>query len=85
MQLFDRDLELVLAAYNAGEQAVLRAGRKVPPYPETQAYVKRVLAVLGTSTVADMVTRQHADGMAAPTRNASTAGCVITASARLCF
>jgi soluble lytic murein transglycosylase-like protein len=46
MTLFDRDLELVLAAFNAGEQAVLRAGKRVPPYPETQAYVKGILARL---------------------------------------
>lgn len=41
--MFNDDLELVLAAYNAGEQSVLRAGRRIPPYPETQAYVPRVL------------------------------------------
>lgn len=46
MALFENDLELVLAAYNAGEQAVLKAGRRIPPYPETQAYVPRVLAYL---------------------------------------
>lgn len=46
MALFDNDLELVLAAYNAGENAVIKAGRRVPPYPETQAYVPRVLAYL---------------------------------------
>jgi soluble lytic murein transglycosylase-like protein len=46
MALFENDLELVLAAYNAGEQAVIRAGRRIPPYPETQAYVPRVLAYL---------------------------------------
>jgi soluble lytic murein transglycosylase-like protein len=33
----------VLAAYNAGENAVIRHGRRVPPYPETQRYVPRVL------------------------------------------
>ena len=45
--LLDRyagDLELTLAAYNAGETAVERHGG-VPPYPETQAYVKKVLAL----------------------------------------
>ena len=46
MALFEGDMELVLAAYNAGEQAVIRAGGRVPNYPETQAYVPRVLAYL---------------------------------------
>jgi soluble lytic murein transglycosylase-like protein len=46
MGFFGDDLELVLAGYNAGEQAVVRAGRKVPPYAETQAYVKKVMAAL---------------------------------------
>jgi soluble lytic murein transglycosylase-like protein len=39
------DLRLVLAAYNAGEGAVAKHGGNVPPYPETQAYVRDVLAV----------------------------------------
>jgi soluble lytic murein transglycosylase-like protein len=43
MRMFDGDLPLVLAAYNAGENAVLRHGRRVPPYPETLRYVPRVL------------------------------------------
>lgn len=38
-------LELALAAYNAGEAAVDRF-RGVPPYPETKAYVERILAML---------------------------------------
>jgi soluble lytic murein transglycosylase-like protein len=45
MRQFDNDLSLVLAAYNAGENAVLRHGRQVPPYKETQAYVPKVLAL----------------------------------------
>jgi soluble lytic murein transglycosylase-like protein len=43
MDLFNNDLELVLAAYNAGENAVIRAGHRVPPYEETMTYVPRVL------------------------------------------
>lgn len=39
------DLRLVLAAYNAGEGAVEKHGRNVPPYAETQAYVRDVLAI----------------------------------------
>jgi len=39
-------LKLALAAYNAGEAAVARF-RGVPPYPETQAYVGRILKLIG--------------------------------------
>jgi hypothetical protein len=45
LRMFSGDLRLALAAYNAGEHAVLRHGRRVPPYPETEAYVPRVLKV----------------------------------------
>lgn len=51
MALFDGHLDLVLAAYNAGEQAVINAGCRVPVYPETQAYVKRILDRLNRQTV----------------------------------
>ncbi len=41
--MFPGDIELALAAYNAGEGAVQRAGNKIPNYRETQNYVKTVL------------------------------------------
>ena len=43
---FGDDLRLILAAYNAGEDAVERFQRKIPPYPETRAYVRRVVDLL---------------------------------------
>jgi len=47
---FNGNLELALAAYNAGEVAVVRAGYRIPPFAETRAYVPRVLARLRTAT-----------------------------------
>jgi hypothetical protein len=41
---FDGNFDLVLAAYNAGEGAVAKYGNKIPPYRETQDYVRSVMA-----------------------------------------
>jgi soluble lytic murein transglycosylase-like protein len=43
LKLFEFDIKLALAAYNAGENAVFKYGKTIPPYPETQNYVKKVL------------------------------------------
>lgn len=43
LDTFGNDTKLALAAYNAGENAVIRHGKQIPPYPETQAYVPAVL------------------------------------------
>jgi soluble lytic murein transglycosylase-like protein len=40
---FDGDMVKIIAGYNAGPEAVKKYGGKVPPYPETQAYVRKVL------------------------------------------
>lgn len=45
MGLFPGRLDLALAAYNAGENAVKRFGQAIPPYQETQNYVRTVLAL----------------------------------------
>jgi soluble lytic murein transglycosylase-like protein len=45
LDLFPNNLDLAIAAYNAGENSVLRHNNSIPPYPETQNYVKQVLAL----------------------------------------
>ena len=42
--MFDNNLRLALAAYNAGEGAVKKYNNRIPPYKETQNYVKKVIA-----------------------------------------
>ena len=44
LKMFNGNLELAIAGYNAGENAVIRAGNRIPPYPETMAYVPKVLS-----------------------------------------
>lgn len=39
---FNNDLSLALAGYNAGEGAVVKYGWRIPPYSETQEYVRRI-------------------------------------------
>jgi len=41
----EHNLELVLAGYNAGEESVRKYDNQIPPYKETQQYVKQVLAI----------------------------------------
>ncbi len=43
LTLFDNNLVLAIAAYNAGENAVINNGRRIPPYKETETYVRRVM------------------------------------------
>jgi hypothetical protein len=52
LELFGNDVQLACAAYNAGEKAVLRFGG-VPPYPETQEYVRRVTDRLARTSSQD--------------------------------
>jgi soluble lytic murein transglycosylase-like protein len=42
LDMFGGDLNLALAGYNAGENAVLRYGNQIPPFRETQEYVRRI-------------------------------------------
>lgn len=43
LALFNNNVGLALAAYNAGETAVIENGNRIPPYAETRSYVPRVL------------------------------------------
>lgn len=45
LSLFPSNIDLVIAAYNAGEHAVINHNNTIPPYPETVNYVKQVLAL----------------------------------------
>jgi soluble lytic murein transglycosylase-like protein len=47
--MFNYNLRLAVAAYNAGENAVIRHNNSIPPYPETQNYVRQVLALYNRS------------------------------------
>lgn len=45
---FDQDLDLSLAAYNAGAQRVIEAGNRIPPITETREYVRKVKTSMET-------------------------------------
>jgi soluble lytic murein transglycosylase-like protein len=59
IRMFPGQLDLALAAYNAGEGAVQRAGNRVPNYRETQNYVKTVLQLYGMLKPPSMAQRAH--------------------------
>jgi hypothetical protein len=77
---FQGRIELALAAYNAGEGAVQRAGNRIPDYRETQNYVRTVLqlyaylkpgAAAGPGKAPGRV-RMELGGVAAPPRGGAT-------------
>ena len=71
LDTFNGNVELALAGYNAGENAVMRYGHQIPPYRETQDYVRKISAhyarLKGGNFVPQSVTRQVL--LTAPTNN----------------
>lgn len=65
MDRFNGDLPLVLAAYNAGEQAVLLYGG-IPPYPETRRYVVRIVRRIGRGDLAYRVSGDRGGAIILP-------------------
>jgi soluble lytic murein transglycosylase-like protein len=49
LAMFNSNLKLAVAGYNAGEGAVMKYNNTVPPYRETQNYVQQVLSLYGKS------------------------------------
>jgi Transglycosylase SLT domain len=67
LTMFPGSPELALAAYNAGEGTVKRYGNKIPPFPETQNYVKTVMQIYTFLKPPTMVAAKPSDTKA-PTR-----------------
>jgi hypothetical protein len=58
---FKGDVALTLAGYNAGEGAVMKYGNRVPPYRETQEYVRRISKRYGL--IRDPLTASNANSV----------------------
>src|SRR6185369_10100387 len=64
LEQFNGDVSLVLAGYNAGENAVVRYGYTVPRYRETQNYVKSITARYDSTKKKTAVARRSTEPVA---------------------
>lgn len=70
---FNGDVSLVLAGYNAGENAVVNSGYKIPRYRETQNYVRSITARYDSSKNKTTVARRSTESVA-PTAESFSKG-----------
>jgi soluble lytic murein transglycosylase-like protein len=59
LQKFNGRIDLALASYNSGEGAVVKFGMRVPPYRETQNYVRRISKRYGRPRTAEINEKQN--------------------------
>ena len=57
LKMFNGRVDLALAGYNAGENAVIKYGYSIPPYDETRNYVKLIIKRYGRITTAELKTK----------------------------
>jgi soluble lytic murein transglycosylase-like protein len=74
LDTFNGDVNLALAGYNAGENAVISSGFQVPRYRETQNYVKSISARYGSARQRRGQTIASADPVAPATLTFSGGG-----------
>lgn len=74
LELFKGETQLAVAAYNAGEGAVQRAGNKIPNYKETQGYVRTVMGLYGVFKPDALATVASASNSAPLARAVSKVG-----------
>jgi hypothetical protein len=72
LDLFSGNLELALAAYNVGEETVMKYGYRMPPFSDTQQFVRSVLSLYEATKGAAQTdaVEQHQEGGASLTGNA---------------
>ena len=70
--MFDGRIDLVLAGYNAGENAVINSGYKVPPYRETRSYVARGVSVFRRIAQSNIMSLERSLQVQTPVKQASS-------------